>query len=240
MDRAGLREVRKSEKMEDSMTPRLEDLPTVVPVFALPAPLLLPGTIVRLSATEPWQRRLLDDAMAGDSYVAVVQPIDPETEDPSAAAEKPSAADLFSVGCLGTIGEVEEEEPDLQVLAGGVIRFRIVGEEPGENGYPRLRVDYSEFVDDLSQVEDLDFTRLKEMVRVRLENQGLPLDPAIMDGMAGTEIVTALAHACPFSSAERQVLMETRNLVELEEVLLDLMAGPAGMLRLDLPPLLPS
>ena len=223
------------------MTPRLEDLPTVVPVFPLPAPLLLPGTVVRLSATEPWQRRLLDDAMAGDSYVAVVQPIAPEAEDdPSAAAEKPSAGELFSVGCLGTIGEVEEEEPELRVLVGGVIRFRIVGEEPGEGEYPRLRVDYSDFVDDLSQVEDLDFTRLKEMVRVRLENQGSPLDPTIMDGMAGTEIVTALAHACPFSPAERQVLMETRNLIELEYVLLDLMAGPAGMLRLDLPPLLPS
>jgi uncharacterized protein len=221
------------------MTPRLEDLPAVVPVFALPAPLLLPGTVVRLAAAEPWQRHLLEEAMAGDSYVAIVQPIDPESEeDPS--AEKLSAGELFSVGCLGTIGEVEEEEPELRVLAGGVIRFRIVGEEPDESEYPRLRVDYSDFVDDLSQVEDLDFTRLKEMVRVRLENQGSPLDPTIMDGMAGTEIVTALAHACPFSPAERQVLMETRNLLELEDVLLDLMAGPAGMLRLDLPPLLPS
>ena len=210
-----------------------EDLPPVVPVFPLPAPLLLPGTVVRLSAAEPWQRRLLEDAMAEESYVAVVQPIDPETQ-------KPSGAELYSVGCLGTIGEVEEEEPELRVLVGGVIRFRIVAEEPGEGDYPRLRVDYSDFLDDLSQVEDLDFIRLKDLVRVRLENQGSPLDPTIMEGMAGTEIVTALAHACPFSPAERQVLMETPRLTELEDVLLDLMAGPAGMLRFDLPPMLPS
>ncbi len=213
-----------------------EDLPTVVPVFALPAPLLLPGTVVRLAAVEPWQRRLLEDAMASESpesYVAVVQPIDPE-------AVEPSSADLFSVGCLGTIGEVEEEEPELHVLVGGVVRFRIVGEERDDGGYLRLHVDYGDFLDDLSQVEDLDFTRLKDLVRVRLENQGSPLDPTIMDGMAGTEIVTALAHACPFSPAERQVLMETPSLLELEDVLLNLMAGPGEMLRLDLPPLLVS
>lgn len=211
---------------------KAEELPPVVPVFPLPAPLLLPGTVVRLVASEPWQRRLLEDAIAADSHVAVIQPIDPDAEDAA-------GSELFSVGCLGTIGEVEEEQPELRVLVGGVVRFRIA-EELSAEGYRQVRVDYGEFLDDLSQVEDLDFTRLKDLVRIRLENQGSPLDPAIMDGMAGTEIVTALAHACPFSPAERQMLMETPSLRELEDVLLDLIAGPAGLPRFDLPPLLPS
>ena len=59
--------------------------------------------------------------------------------------------------------------------------------------------------------------------------------------MVGTEIVTALAHAMPFSAAERQVLMETPDLRGLEAVLLELMAtGPDGTLGFDLPPLRPS
>lgn len=47
--------------------------------------------------------------------------------------------------------------------------------------------------------------------------------------MAGTEIVTAIAHAIALSPAERQVLMETPSLSELEGVLLGFMTGPTGL-----------
>ena len=64
--------------------------------------------------------------------------------------------------------------------------------------------------------------------------------PPHVYGGAGV-VVTALAHAMPFSPAERQVLMETPDLRELEGVLLQLMAtGPGGTLGFDMPPLWPS
>jgi hypothetical protein len=62
-----------------------------------------------------------------------------------------------------------------------------------------------------------------------------------MEDMVGTEIVTALAHALPFSSAERQALIETPSLYGLQPLLLQLMTmGPGGRPGFDLPPLLPS
>jgi hypothetical protein len=61
------------------------------------------------------------------------------------------------------------------------------------------------------------------------------MDLSIMENMAGTEIVTAIAHAIPLSPAERQVLMETPSLRELETVLLSLMTGPGGLPSFDFP-----
>lgn len=220
--------------MKADRVPR-QPLPDVLPVFPLAEPLLLPGTVVPLVADERRYRDLLADALAADDYVAVIQPMEP------AAGEGEGA--LFSVGCLGRIGECEEEEDRLVALVEGVIRFRVVEElPPGEAPYRRMRVDYSEFLGDPREIAgELQFSELRDVVRRRIESTSAELDPAIMDGMVGTEIVTALAHAMPFSPAERQVLMETPTLGELEDVLLTLMAiGPGGTLGFDLPPLLPS
>lgn len=213
----------------------LPPLPDVVRVFPLREPLLLPGTVVPLLAEEARYRDLLADALAHDEYVAVIQPIG------EGAGDEP---ELFSVGCLGRIGDCEEEEPgQLLALVEGVIRFRVVEELPaGDAPYRRMRVDYGEFLEDPVAIKgELDFSGLRDVVRRRIEATDTELDLSIMDGMVGTEIVTALAHAMPFSPAERQALMETPSLEELEKVLLLLMAtGPGGVLGFDLPPLLPS
>jgi Lon protease-like protein len=215
-----------------------EDLPTVLPLFALDQPLLLPGTVVPFAAERPGDRQLVDDAMDGDRYIAIVQPLEADAP----AARDQSGLPIYQVGCVGYIGECHEPEEDRYiVLAGGVIRFRIVGEAPSDRGYRRVLVDYGEFLDDPDQVEtDLEFPRLRDLVRKRIVANESEIDPAIMDNMAGTEIVTAIAHAIPLSPAERQVLMETPSLRELESVLLGFMIGPGGQPSFDLPYSTPS
>jgi Lon protease-like protein len=222
-----------------------EELPTVLPLFALEQPLLLPGTVVPFAAAEPGERNLVDDAMAGEGYVAIIQPIDDDSPAARDAGRHPRAQDgqpVYAVGCLGHIGECHETEEDRYlVLAGGVIRFRVVGEAPCDRGYRRVVVDYGEFRDDPEQLEaELPFPLLRDLVRQRVEANESDMDLEIMEGMAGTEIVTAIAHAIPLSPAERQVLMETPSLRELEEVLLGLMTGPAGLPSFDFPISRPS
>ncbi len=212
---------------DEDERPKAEEMPTVLPLFPLDQPLLLPGTVVPFAAESPADRNLVDDALAADRYVAIVQPL----EDAALAArpqEGPPA--IYSVGCVGYIGECHETDVDRYlVLAGGLIRFRVLAEEPTDRGYRRVVVDYGEFAGDPEQVEtDLEFPRLRDLIRKRVEANESELDLSIMDNMAGTEIVTAIAHAIALSPAERQVLMETPNLRELESVLLDFMIGPGG------------
>ena len=211
-----------------------EELPTTLPLFPLEQPLLLPGTVVPFAAAELGERNLVDDAMAADRYVAIVQPLE---DDSPAARDLGSRPPVYQVGCLGYIGELHEPEEDRYlVLAGGVIRFRVIGEAPCDRGYRRVVVSYGEFLEDPAQVEDeLDFPVLRDLVRQRVEANDSEMDLSIMENMAGTEIVTAIAHAIPLSPAERQVLMETPSLRELESVLLSLMTGPGGLPSFDFP-----
>lgn len=205
-----------------------DEYPLTLPLFPLEQPLLLPGTVVPFISADEGQRNLVEDALEAGGYVAIVQPLDDA---------RPGRADIYTVGCLGYIGECHETEEDQYLaLVGGVIRFRIVGEEPCDRGYRRVAVDYDDFLEDPDQVEtELEFPVLRDLVRKRIEANQSDLDLSIMENMAGTEIVTAIAHAIPLSPAERQVLMETPSLRELETVLLQLMQGPGGLPSFDFP-----
>jgi uncharacterized protein len=217
-----------------------DNLPPVLPLYTLEQPLLLPGTVVPFALTEPGERAMVEDALAGDRYLAIVQPL--EAEAPAARDRKDGLPAIYSVGCVAYIGEWHETEPDRYlVLAGGVTRFRIVGEAPCDRGYRRVMVDYEEFREDAGQIDlELDFPLLRDLVRQRIETNDSEIDLSIMEKMAGTEIVTAIAHAISLSTAERQVLMETPNLRELEDVLLQLMIGPGGQPSFDIQLSLPS
>jgi Lon protease-like protein len=205
-----------------------DEYPSTLPLFPLEQPLLLPGTVVPFISADDGQRNLVEDALEAGGYVAIVQPLDDG---------RPGQADIYTVGCLGYIGECHETEEDQYLaLVGGVIRFRILGEEPCDRGYRRVLVDYDDFLEDPDQVEtELEFPVLRDLVRKRIEANQSDLDLSIMENMAGTEIVTAIAHAIPLSPAERQVLMETPSLRELETVLLQLMMGPGGLPSFDFP-----
>lgn len=206
-----------------------DNLPTVLPLYTLEQPLLLPGTVVPFAVETPGELNMIDDVMEADRYLAIVQPL--EADAPAARGRQDGQPAIYTVGCVGYIGECHETDEDRYlVLAGGVIRFRVIGEAPAERGYRRVLVDYGEFLDDPEQVEtELEFPRLRDLVRQRVEDNESDLDLDVMDNMAGTEIVTAIAHAIALSTAERQVLMETPSLRELEDVLLDLMTGPSGL-----------
>lgn len=205
----------------------------VVPVFPLEAPLLLPGTVVPFRASESRYLALVEDAMASEGYIGILQPME---------EGMPGDPELYTVGCLGKIGECYEDEPgELLVLVSGLIRFRVLQEVPSERGYRQAIIDYAEFLGDVAEVEEeLEFSTLREMVRQRIETNRTEFDLSIMEGMGGTEIVTAIAHAIALSPAERQVLMETSHLCELEGVLLQLMTGFGGVPSFDVCSSMPS
>jgi Lon protease-like protein len=211
-----------------------DNLPPVLPLYTLEQPLLLPGTVVPFALTEPGERAMVEDALEGDRYLAIVQPL--EAEAPAARAQRDGRPAIYLVGCVAYIGECHETDPERYlVLAGGVIRFRVVGEAPCDRGYRKVMVNYEDFRDDAEQVElELEFPRLRDLIRQRIEANDADIDLSIMEKMAGTEIVTAIAHAISLSPAERQVLMETPSLRELEDVLLQLMIGPGGLPSFDI------
>jgi Lon protease-like protein len=50
------------------------DLPQVIPVFPLPGAILLPRGQLPLNIFEPRYLNMIDDAMAGDRVIGLIQP----------------------------------------------------------------------------------------------------------------------------------------------------------------------
>ncbi|MDE2621510.1 MAG: LON peptidase substrate-binding domain-containing protein, partial [Sphingomonadales bacterium] len=89
-----------------------------ISIFPLTGAVLYPGLQLPLHIFEPRYRALVSDALARDRRIGMIQPQQP-TE----------GAPLFSVGCLGRIGEVEAlEDGRFNIVLEGEARFRMIRE----------------------------------------------------------------------------------------------------------------
>src|SRR3954449_5685071 len=99
---------------------KAQALPQVIPVFPLDGALLLPHGTLPLNIFEPRYLNMIDDALAAERVIGMVQTI------PGGSRERPS---LASVGCAGKITSFAET-PDGRYLVSltGLCRFA-VGQE---------------------------------------------------------------------------------------------------------------
>ena len=194
-------------------------LPAVVPIFPLPGVLLLPRARLPLHIFEPRYRVMTEAAIAGDGVIAMAQPRDAESRDLS--------PDLYPIACLGRIVEQEQQEDGRWMLTlEGVIRFIISEECPLKDGYRQVRADYEAFSHDLSPFEGalgLDRDRLLTSLTSFLEGRGLSADRNAIGRLKDEPLVNALAMACPFMPAEKQALLEARDIGERGHLLLTLL-----------------
>ena len=171
----------------------MTELPAVVPVFAVPGALLLPGGRLPLTVFEPRYLALTDHCLGAGRLLALVQP--------TAAGDGP-APGLYTVGCLARVVAFGEtgDGPYL-ITCQGITRFRIAGEAEGRSGYRRVLADYRPFAADLGGEPDpmFDRRRLIGAVSACLSQNGLSIDLAKLESSTDRELITTLAMAAPLS-----------------------------------------
>ena len=120
---------------------RAADLPQVIPVFPLDGVLLLPRGSLPLNIFEPRYLNMIDDAMAGDRIIGMVQ---------LGAGGDPTRPGLAKVGCAGRITSYAETSDGRYIITlTGICRFRLGAELPVQSPYRQVRADFSTFEDDL-------------------------------------------------------------------------------------------
>lgn len=194
------------------------ELPRVVPVFAVPAALLLPGARLPLTVFEPRYLALVDDALGAGRLFALVQPA-------SAGIGTGGAVDgLYAVGTLARITAFGETgDGRYLITALGLTRFRLAGEVEGRSGYRRVVAEYGPYLADLAPPVPalaVDRQRLMAAVGGYLARQGVALDLAKLGEAADGELVSALAMAAPLSPEEKQALLEVPGVTERAEMMI--------------------
>ncbi len=190
------------------------DVPSVIPVFPLPAALLLPRAEMPLNVFEPRYLAMVDAAMAGDRVIGMIQP----DEQAKACACGPA---LRSVGCAGRIVSFAESGDGRYLITlAGIARFRTVEEMPLTVPYRRFRVTAEPFASDfVAHDETVDRKAVLCAFRAYLKAHDLDADWESIGRASNETLINALAMMAPFGSAEKQALLEAPDLKTRAETL---------------------
>lgn len=197
---------------------RAADLPQVIPVFPLSGVLLLPRGQLPLNIFEPRYLNMIDDAMAGDRIIGMIQPSGGSTELPG----------LSPIGCAGRITSFNETSDGRYLITlTGVARYRIATELPVKTPYRQVRAAFDGWADDLVAPPPgegaLDRESLLEALKAYLETRGLDIDWDMAETAPPEALVNSLSMALPFEPTEKQALLESPDLDHRAEVLTALM-----------------
>ena len=196
------------------------ELPQVIPVFPLPGSILLSRGQLPLNIFEPRYLNMVDDAMAGDRTIGLIQPM----------GGPPQLPGLAAVGCLGRITSFAETSDGRYLITlTGVCRFRVSSELPVKTPYRQVHADFAPFEADLRAPDpaaDFDRDHFLDALRPYLEHRGLNVDWDTAEIAPQEALINSLAMALPFEPPEKQALLEAPSLENRAEAL-------TALLRID-------
>ena len=199
---------------------KASDLPQVIPVFPLSGVILLARGQLPLNVFEPRYLNMVDDAMAGDRLIGLVQPMGGTRALPG----------LSPVGCAGRITSFAETSDGRYLITlTGVCRFRVTSELQVKTPYRQVRADFAPFEADLRAPDpaaDFDRDHFLDALRPYLEHRGLNVDWDTAEAAPQEALINSLAMALPFEPPEKQALLEAPSLENRDEAL-------TALLRID-------
>jgi Lon protease-like protein len=199
---------------------QLADLPQLIPVFPLDGALLLPGGDLPLQIFEPRYMNMVDDAMAGDRVIGMIQ---------TRQGGDRSRPSLAEVGCVGRITSYAETSDGRYLITlTGICRFDAGEELDLRMPYRQVRANYDRFGDDLARDEEAGVSeaargRFARALKRYLNRRELDIDWETANDAPLEALVNSLCMGLPFEPAEKQAFLEAPDLEGRFDVLTTLL-----------------
>ena len=196
---------------------KIIDLPKKIFVFPLSNFIIFPNTSVPLNIFEPRYIEMIDDSMKTNRIIGIVQP-----------KNQKKIPDLYSIGCVGKITSFNETNNGRYLIViKGISRFKISKEINNNKPYRECEVSFEEYNKDLIEnFNEIKFTDLKlifKNLKSLFKKKGYMIDWKELEKQSLDQTINTLSMVSPFSSKEKQILLEAVNLNErklkLEEIL---------------------
>lgn len=194
------------------------DLPQAIPVFPLDGALLLPGGQLPLNIFEPRYLNMIDDALAGDRLIGMIQPSIGDEDAPV-----PELADVGAVGRITAFSETEDGR--YLVTLTGICRFEFNQELEAGTPYRQALVDYESFAGDFVQArgERIDRVSLVASLKSYAALHGFQVDWDSVEQAPTETIINVAAQICPFDAAAKQAMLEAVSLEDRCQALIALL-----------------
>ncbi len=199
----------------------LADLPGRLPVFPLQGCILLPRSNLPLNIFEPRYLTMIDDVIAGDRIVGIVQPLGAEEELPASKGHP-----LRHTGCAGRLSAFSEtEDGRLLITLTGICRFDLTGEVQTAKPYRVCDVTFTPYQKDLVRghgQNSVDWTRFLQVLKSYLDARKLTADWESIQRSPTELLINTLSMISPYGPEEKQALLEAPDLKTRSEVLMAL------------------
>ena len=184
-----------------------------ISLFPIAGAILLPGMQLPLHIFEPRYRSLVGDALARDRMIGMIQP--------NGDRKFP---DLFAIGCLGRIEDVEAlEDGRYNIVLQGLQRFTVVNELDVKTPFRQAEAELWE-EDELGEALSIAERAALEMESRRFaDSQGYAVYWNSVSQLDDFSLVNAIAQIAPFDTAAKQALLEARGLGVRSELIIQLM-----------------
>ena len=183
-----------------------------ISIFPLPGATLFPGLQLPLHIFEPRYRAMVQDALARDRRIGMIQP--QRTEE---------GAPLFRIGCLGKIGEVEAlDDGCFNLVLEGESRFRVLRELDATTLFRQIEAELvpEEPFPALAPVERAGF---EAEARRFAQAQGYSVDWDSVTRLDDEALINGVCQIAPFDLAAKQALVEADTIGQRCELLVQLM-----------------
>ena len=205
--------------MGDLFSTPFKQLPEELNIFPLAGALLLPRGRLPLNIFEPRYLNMVLDSLGENRMIGMVQTLE------SSANPIPDDARFFKTGCAGRIVSFAETmDSRIVITLEGICRFNIVSEFGIQNGYRRIYSDFEPYAMDMDEppqcVNRGAFIRL---LKDYFEAEQIRVDWEMIEKTEDKLLVANLGMMCPFSSQEKQALLEARDYSHMVEIITSLM-----------------
>ena len=193
---------------------KINEFPDKIAIFPLSNAVFFPGTILPLNIFEDRYVQLVNDCMKGGKMFGMVQPKNKNGKLP----------EVYQIGCLGKIISFNETADKRFIISlSGLIRFRIKNELSENKLYRQFKVDYSDFLNDLEDVEekqiDYDKKTFLNNIKIYFKKINYPIDFKELSKLNLDQLISTICMICPFSIGEKQKLIESIKIEDKIEVL---------------------
>jgi len=190
------------------------DLPHELPVFPLSNAIFFPKTLLPLNIFEPRYKQMTEHAVVGNKLIGMVQS--------NQKIDEKGKAEVYNIGCVGYI-EFHSKTPDGRYLINlqGISRFKIKEEINTNNLYRKFSVDYNDFSSDFDEqkTSGINTIALIEKTKKLFEQYQLSTDWKVVEKVETEQLINSLSMICPFTISEKQRLLETKDLIDRNEIL---------------------
>ncbi|AQX20141.1 LON peptidase substrate-binding domain-containing protein [Bartonella sp. WD16.2] len=192
------------------------DLPKQIALFPLEGALLLPGGFLSLNIFEPNTLEMVEDVMASNRLLGMIQPLSSDIDSLS--------KQLYKIGCIGRITNYNETgNGRLFIILQGICRFTLEQELVNTKSY-RVAVIRSNTKDlqesDVS--EDINRENLLSTVEHYLTIHEMEHHWNSIMQTPTSVLVNTLSILIPFAPAEKQALLEAPDIASRAQTLLAL------------------